>query len=186
MESDDFEWLFMLGVVLAATWLVCVGMFVRTMRERHPQEFEEMGLARMFPGNLRGWLRSHDNSRPAMAMLRFLWRGDFERFGDPALTRLANTMRGVGVAFVAVFAIQFYLGFSETRDGRQAQPRASTAGNVKMRPTSCTSNGDTRRPGSSTTGSSRRTPRTWIRSTGAPSCAVTRAGPTRPSSTCAR
>ena len=119
--------LFVLGFLLAAAWLASVVRFVRLMREHHPQKYEEMHLAEAFPKTLTGWTRGHSNHRPAAALLRFLWRREYEQLRDEKLARLASVMRGLLFCFVVVFALSFFDLLSSMQEAqREASSAAAT------------------------------------------------------------
>ena len=64
--------LFTILLVMVLGWFVCLNRLGHQLRDRHPEKYDEMRLAGMWPRNLLESLSRDDNSRPVMALLGFL------------------------------------------------------------------------------------------------------------------
>src|SRR5687767_13601195 len=95
--------LFATLAVMALAWFVCISRISGRLRERHPETYKELRLARIWPRNRKGWIGEYDNSRPVHALLRFLFRGEFRDLHDPDLTRISVFMRRFLVIYVILF-----------------------------------------------------------------------------------
>lgn len=100
--------LFALLGVMVLVWFHCVSKLSAQLKERHGEKYDEMGLDRMWPKNLAGWLAGHNNTKPVLALLRFLWRREDVDLKDMALSDLASFMRTFAAAYLALFSTLVY------------------------------------------------------------------------------
>lgn len=105
---DLFSLMFAPLFAMAAIWIYCVVRFVQLVRDNQPGLYDAMDLDEMWPEDLAGWLRGHNNSRPVMAMLRFVLKREDRALKDPRITRLCAFMKSLFIAFVGGFAILFF------------------------------------------------------------------------------
>jgi len=101
--------LFAALVLMVLVWFVCVSKLSRQLFERHSEKYDEMGLEDLWPHDLRGWFSGFDNSRPVMALLRFLLRGEDRDLHDADVSSLSAFMRWFFFAYLGLFMV---LGFS--------------------------------------------------------------------------
>ena len=99
--------LFVLCLVLSAAWLYCVHRMSHALRDRHPEVYEELELEDMWPKDLAGWFRTHNNWGPVRRLLGFLFPPRFEKLDDPEITTLGLRMRKVLVADLVAFVTLF-------------------------------------------------------------------------------
>lgn len=87
-------------VAMAASWLLR-SLMLRTLRSRHPGEFEALGN----PSDraLRSLLPRHQETQ--LAFWRYLWGGKVFRLGDPLVSGLAWAAMAADVALVAGLAM---------------------------------------------------------------------------------
>ena len=95
--------LFVVVFAILVAMVACVGRLARLLRERHPDRFEELGLA-----DLRDWRsQSGDELTLPSSVIRFLWRRRFYRLRDDEIVRLSYAMRWMLFAFASGFAVLF-------------------------------------------------------------------------------
>lgn len=97
--------LFATLAIMVLVWFACVRRLSHQLRERHPDKYERMGLAYLWPRNLEEWLSEYDNGRPVFALLRFLLRGEDAALRDADLSRLTAFMRQFFYVYVALFLL---------------------------------------------------------------------------------
>src|SRR5262249_58147093 len=90
--------LFTMLLVMVLGWFFCVNRLSHQLRDRHPDKYDEMRLAEMSPRNLLEWLSRYDNSRPVMALLGFLWRGEDAELHDSGVRGSAESCAGSSVS----------------------------------------------------------------------------------------
>src|SRR5262245_66276002 len=90
--------LFTILAVMVPVWFVCVSGLSRQLRDRHRQKYEEMRLAEMWPRGLAGRLSRHNNTRPVIALFRFLLRCEDAGQHETDISRLSSSMRRVSVS----------------------------------------------------------------------------------------
>lgn len=95
--------LFAVAFALALAWFACIRRLSTLLRERHAQKADDMAIEEIFPGDLASWIQGFDNTRPTMALLRFLWRRQYLRLRDDEVTRLAELMRWLGAVYLLLF-----------------------------------------------------------------------------------
>ena len=86
--------LFFALLVAAIVGLAVSQAFLREMRSRHPTVWDELGEPSLWMNN------SIQNS---LAVLRFLWRKDYEALGDPEFARRAEFLRTYQIAYFIFF-----------------------------------------------------------------------------------
>jgi hypothetical protein len=79
-----------------AAGLVLQHIFLSRLRSRHLQTWEALGRPTLFLNN------SITNS---LAVLRFLWRGDYRALGDREFARFACFLRGYMAAYFVLFVL---------------------------------------------------------------------------------
>jgi tetratricopeptide (TPR) repeat protein len=97
--------LFATLAIMVVVWFVCVRKLSHQLRDRHPDKYERMGLAYLWPRNLGEWLSEYDNGRPVFALLRFLLRGEDAALRDADVSRLTSFMRQFFYVYLAVFLL---------------------------------------------------------------------------------
>jgi tetratricopeptide (TPR) repeat protein len=105
-----------LFTVLAAAvpiWLIFVSSLVSQLLARHPEKYDEMYLAEIWPRSLSESLTWRTNSRPVMALVRFLWRGEDAALHDPQISRLSTFMRWFFCAYLVLFLSLVFLFFHQ-------------------------------------------------------------------------
>ncbi len=78
--------------------------FLRELRLRHADIWESLGRPTLIMNN------SISNG---LAVLRFLWRRDYESIDDPEFVRLARRLRIFNIAHIALFlliVLSFFMG----------------------------------------------------------------------------
>ncbi len=110
---------FVVLIAMALVWFYCLRKLSHQLRDRHPEKYDEMDLEDLWPQEAIGWMGRFDNSRPVLALCRFLFRGDFWSLNDPQVSSLSVFMRQLAVVYLAVFG---FLAFSIL-----SQPRAPAA-----------------------------------------------------------
>lgn len=90
-------------IAMVLVWFACIRRLARHLRERHGETYDELELDQVWPKGPGGWLRGFDNSRPVMALLRFLWRREYRDLADDKVTRLCSFMRGFFIAYLILF-----------------------------------------------------------------------------------
>src|SRR5262245_63763609 len=93
---------------MVPVWFVCVSRLSRQLRDRHREKYEEMKLAEMWPQGLSGWLSRHNNTRPVIALFRFLLRSEDAKLQEADISRLSSFMRRFSCVYMGVFLL---LGF---------------------------------------------------------------------------
>jgi len=86
--------LFFLLLVAAIVGLAVTQAFLREMRSRHPGLWDELGEPSLWMNN------SIHNS---LAVLRFLWRKDYQTLGDPEFARRAEFLWTYQIAYLIFF-----------------------------------------------------------------------------------
>jgi tetratricopeptide (TPR) repeat protein len=95
--------LFVVVFAIVIALSACVGRLVRLLRERHPDRFEELGLA-----DLRDWGEHSGTALVVPAsVVSFLWRRTFYRLRDDEVVRLSHAMRWMLFAFASGFVVLF-------------------------------------------------------------------------------
>lgn len=110
-------------LVMVLIWFYSVNSLKRQLLQRHPDTHEELELSRLWSG----MTSRHDNSRPALAMLRFLLRKEYLGLHDRGITSLSVFMRWLFVVYLALFG---YLSISILRQGPEDDDRENMAAAV--------------------------------------------------------
>jgi len=97
--------LFAILLLMVLVWFRCVSMLSRRLRERHPEKYEQMGLAYIWPQNLWQWFSGYDNSKPVFSLLRFLLFGLDDALRDAEISRLSSFMRWLFCIYLALFLL---------------------------------------------------------------------------------
>ena len=135
MPFDEFMTYFYaaMGILfaLALVWFACTYWLSRQLRERHPEKYDDMGLADMLPHDLGEWLRGYNNAKPVGALLKFLFRREDAALDDASISRLATFMRRLFVTYLCLFALLlaafFYEGIVVQSSNHPARDRNATA-----------------------------------------------------------
>src|SRR5262245_3437348 len=96
--------LFTILLVMVLGWFFCVNRLSHQLRDQHPEKYDEMGLAEMWPRGLQ-WFSRYDNSRPVAALLRFLWRREDTELHDSDISRLSRVMRWLFCVYIGLFLL---------------------------------------------------------------------------------
>ena len=97
--------LFAVLVLMVLAWFVCVSRLSRRLRDRHAEKYEQMGLADMWPKDLAGWLSGHNNTKPVIALLRFLYRREDLALHDADVSSLSEFMRRFLYVYLGLFLL---------------------------------------------------------------------------------
>lgn len=111
---------FALLAAMVLVWFRSVSKLCAQLRERHTEKFDEMGLERMWPKDLGGWIAGYNNAGPVAALLRFLWRREDAELNDAEVSSLASSMRWFLAAYLVLFLA---LACSILFDAAPSQPR---------------------------------------------------------------
>jgi tetratricopeptide (TPR) repeat protein len=111
--------LFVLMVVMVLIWFGCVSSLSRQLRERHAEKYQAMSLDKMWPRDLAGWLRRHNNFGPVSALLRFLVRKEDLALQDAQICGLSAFMRRLLYVYISVFGLFLVSFFSDWDRGRK-------------------------------------------------------------------
>jgi len=95
--------LFTILLVMVLGWFFCVNRLSHQLRDRHPDKYDEMRLAEMWPRNLLEWSSRYDNSGPVVALLGFLWRREDAALHDSDVSRLSRVMRWLFCVYIGLF-----------------------------------------------------------------------------------
>jgi hypothetical protein len=94
--------LFIALLVSAGVGFVLQHTFLSRLRTRHAQTWEALGRPTLFLNN------SIPNS---LAVLRFLWRREYQSLGDQQSVRLAGFLRGYLAVYLALFGFAVVVFF---------------------------------------------------------------------------
>jgi hypothetical protein len=94
---------FVVLVVVALVGIPFVREFNHQLRQRHPEVWESLGRPSF-------WNNSMQNG---FAMMRFLWKKEYEAVGDPEFTRVAAAVRTYNIVYLSVFACIVIASFVE-------------------------------------------------------------------------
>jgi hypothetical protein len=92
---------FFILLPVAAIGFVLHVRFLRALRSRHESVWEALGSPTPFANN------SMSNS---LAVIRYLWRKDYETIDDPAFVSLARMLRIFSIAYLIFFVAIFVFG----------------------------------------------------------------------------
>jgi len=92
-------------IALVLVWFACTYRLSRQLRERHPEKYDEMGLADLLPHDAGEWLRGYNNAMPVGALLKFLFRREDAVLDDASISRLATFMRWLFGAYLFLFVL---------------------------------------------------------------------------------
>jgi tetratricopeptide (TPR) repeat protein len=113
--------LFVILAIMVLVWFVCVRKLSQQLRDRHFEKYDEMRLAEMWPRGLE-WLSSYDNSRPVIALLRFLLCREDAGLHDADVSRVSAFMRWMFYVYMGLFLL---LGFLIVRQASESSATAS-------------------------------------------------------------
>jgi len=85
---------FLILMAAAIIGFALTSAFLKVLRERHPAVWESLGEPSLFLNN------SIANS---LAVLRFLWRKDYEALNDPDFAERARVLRLYNILYCAFF-----------------------------------------------------------------------------------
>ena len=88
-------------MVAAVVGLAMMHQFLRDMRTRHVAVWESLGSPTLIANN------SISNN---LAVMRFLWRKEYQSIDDPDFVSLARTVRIYSIAYLAFFALVLVIG----------------------------------------------------------------------------
>jgi hypothetical protein len=77
--------------------------FRQQLRNRHPETWARLGKPSF-------WNNSMQNS---FAVLRFLWKKEYEAVGDPEFTRVAHALRTFNIIYLLLFGAILIASFVE-------------------------------------------------------------------------
>jgi len=118
--------LFAILAVMVLVWFVCVNRLSHQLRDRHPEKYDEMRLAEIWPRSLWEWYSGFNNTRPVIALLRFLLRGEDAALRDTDISRLSTFMRWFFCVYLGLFLSLVFL-FLHPSPGRVASPEPGSA-----------------------------------------------------------
>ena len=127
--------LFAVLMVMALIWLRCVTKLSHQLRDRHAEKYEEMGLADLWPRDLAGWFRDHNNAQPVFALLRFLLRAEDHALHDADISSLSVLMRWLLLAYLGLFLILMFsiLGQSHPSSASRGQNAVDASSRADQR-----------------------------------------------------
>ena len=85
---------FIINALAALTVLARTRAFLQDMRSRHPNTWEDLGEPSLGLTN---------NARSGLALLRFLWRRDYEALADPDFIKSAEMLRIYQISYFILF-----------------------------------------------------------------------------------
>jgi len=91
--------------LMVLVWFASVSKLSRQLRERHPEKYEQMRLAYMWPRNLWQWFSGYDNSKPVFALLRFLLCGEDAALRDAEVSQLSSFLRRLFYVYLGLFLL---------------------------------------------------------------------------------
>jgi Trk-type K+ transport system membrane component len=105
----------MVHVIAFTVLLIAAGVgfplhadFLRELRSRHPAVWESLGRPTLFMNN---------SIANGLAVMRFLWRKEYEALNDRDFAQKARVLRTLSIAYLFLFAvivvIQFYVSGGE-------------------------------------------------------------------------
>ena len=97
--------LFTVLVLMVLVWFVCVSKLSRRLHDGHPEKYEQMKLADLWPWDLAGWFARHNNAKPVFALLRFLLRRQDLALHDADISSLSAFMRWFFYVYSGLFLV---------------------------------------------------------------------------------
>lgn len=110
-------------VVMVLVWFVCVSKLSRRLHDRHPEKYEQMRLADLWPRDLAGWFAGHNNAKPVFALLRFLSRREDLALHDADISSLSVFMRWFFYVYFGLFLVLVFLILSQNHQNRAIRAR---------------------------------------------------------------
>lgn len=115
-------------------WLLCVRRLSHRLRDRHPEKYDDMGLADLWPSDLAAWVSGHNNSRPVWALLGFLFSREDLPLRDARLSSLVTFMRWLFLAYLGLFVVIVYLAMQEPGPASRRAASAAAAASSREEP----------------------------------------------------